>query len=110
MRVTLIIIAVHAVLIGFGCLIAGWLTLIGADEVELTDLKQGVDLARHKSWVEAVRFAWRWRFQYPQLCETFSALGRPTTGALFVWNRTPFSRYCRNTWLFLGRSHIALRP
>ena len=65
MHVVLIIVAANAVLIGFGCLIAGWGSLIGADQTELAELKQGMDLARQKSRIEALRFAWKWRFQYP---------------------------------------------
>ena len=45
MHVVLIIIAANAVLIGFCCLIAGWASLIGADQTELAELKQAVDLA-----------------------------------------------------------------
>ena len=65
MHVILLIIAVNAVLIAFACLIAGWSSLIGADETELADLKHGVKLARQKSWIHALRFAWNWRWQYP---------------------------------------------
>ena len=67
MHAVLIIIAPNAVLIGFCCLIAGWASLIGADQTELAELRQGVNLARHKSWIEALRFAWKWRCQYPTL-------------------------------------------
>ena len=67
MHVVLIIIAANAVLIGFACLIAGWGSLIGADQTELAELKQGVDIARQKSRIEALRFAWKWRWQYPSL-------------------------------------------
>ena len=65
MHVVLMIIAANAVLIGFCCLIAGWASLIGADQTELADLKHRVEFARQKSWVHALRCAWRWRWQYP---------------------------------------------
>jgi len=55
------------VLIGFACLIAGWASLMGADETELTELKHGVNLASQRSWIEGLRFAWKWRWQYPSL-------------------------------------------
>jgi heme/copper-type cytochrome/quinol oxidase subunit 2 len=100
MHVVLIIVAANAVLIGFGCLIAGWGSLIGADQTELAELKQGMDLARQKSRIEALRFAWKWRFQYPSFSRLAAHWGRASARPLFDRDRILISWPCRGSRLF----------
>jgi len=64
MHLFLIVVAVNSVLLGFCFLIAGWGTLIGADEAELADLKQRTEIARRTGWFDALRFTWQWRSQF----------------------------------------------
>ncbi len=61
MRTFLLILAIHALLFGFGFLFAGWMTLILAEAGEEAELKKGYQAARRTGWVEAWRYYSRFR-------------------------------------------------
>jgi hypothetical protein len=64
MHVLLVIIGAHAVILGFGFALAGWMALIAPDEHELADLKTRGEIARQKSWLQAQLFALQWQRQF----------------------------------------------
>jgi len=64
MRTFLLIVAIHALLLGFGLLIAGWMTLLMAEADEQAEFKKGYQDARRKSWLDAWRYYSRFRSQF----------------------------------------------
>jgi hypothetical protein len=60
----LVLLGIHAVLFGFGFALAGWMSLISPDENESLELREGVQAARQKSWLQTQLYALRWRRQF----------------------------------------------
>src|SRR3954466_436321 len=57
----LLIIAIHALLLGFGFLFAGWMSLLIAEEDEQTEFNKGYKEARRQGWLEGWRYYSRFR-------------------------------------------------
>ena len=64
MRTFLIIVAIHALLFGFGLLIAGWMTLLMAEAEEEAEFNKGYREARQKGWLEGMRYYSRFRSNF----------------------------------------------
>ena|SRR6476661_4275055 len=60
MRIFLIIVGVHAVLLGIVLLLAGYFTLLTPEADEEAQSKKDYENARRKGWLEA----WRWDNRY----------------------------------------------
>ena len=63
MHTLLALIGIHAVLLGFAFAFAGWMSLI-SDENESSELREGVQCARQKSWLQAQLYVLRWQRQF----------------------------------------------
>jgi hypothetical protein len=61
MHMLLVLLGIHAVLLGFGFAFAGWMS---PDEDEALELREGVQAARQKSWLQAQLHALRWQRQF----------------------------------------------
>jgi len=64
MRTFLLILAIHALLFGFGFLIAGWMTLLMAEAEEEAEFNKEYREARRKSWLEGMRYFSRFRSSF----------------------------------------------
>ncbi len=64
MHTILVLLGIHAVLLGFAFAFAGWMSLISPDENESSELREGVQCARQKSWLQAQLYVLRWQRQF----------------------------------------------
>jgi hypothetical protein len=64
MHTILVLLGIHAVLLGFAFAFAGWMSLISPDENESLELRAGVQSARQKSWLQAQLYVLRWQRQF----------------------------------------------
>jgi hypothetical protein len=53
MKTLLLIIAIHALLLGFAFLIEGWASLLGVEPEEEAQIKKDYERARQNGWFEA---------------------------------------------------------
>lgn len=60
MHAFLLIVAIHALLLGFGFLFAGWMTLLGVEADEEARIKKDYEKARQKGRLAA----WLWYDRY----------------------------------------------
>jgi hypothetical protein len=92
MRTFLLILAIHALLFGFGFLIAGWMTLLLAEADEQAEFNKGYQDARRKGWVEGLRYFSRFR-------SNFSSTRRLSTN----WKQRPDAR----KFIYAGAAFLA---
>ena len=64
MHTLLVLLGIHAVLLGFAFVFAGWMSLISPDENETSELREGVQSARQKSWLQAQLYVLRWQRKF----------------------------------------------
>ncbi len=93
MHTLLFILAIHALLLGFGFSFAGWLTLIAASENEEAQIKNSYERARPRGWLGT----WLW---YGQFRRNFTSVARMTTN----WADRPDAR----KYIYAGLALLAL--
>jgi len=64
MHTLVVLLGIHALLLGFAFAFAGWMSLISPDENESSELRAGVQSARQKSWLQGQLYVLRWQQQF----------------------------------------------
>jgi hypothetical protein len=92
MHTFLLLVAIHALILGSACLIAGWCTLIGADAQEIAETKQRFERARQQGWFAT------WQC-YAQYRHDFGSVSRIASH----WMRRPDAR----KFIYVGAAFLA---
>ena len=93
MRTFLFIVVIHAVLLGGGFLIAGWMSLLMAEADEEAKFNEEYRAARRKSWLEGMRY-------FSQFRSNFTSTGRISAN----WTQRADARM----YVYAGAALIAL--
>jgi hypothetical protein len=93
MRTFLLIVALHGLILGFALLMAGWATLMRADDEEEAQIKKDCEEARRKGWLEE----WAWYNRYRR---EFGGTDRISKN----WSKRPDARKL----LYFGAGSLAI--
>jgi hypothetical protein len=95
MHVVLVILGIHAMLIGFALLLAGFVSLVAPNESEVAASRRAYETEREKSW---------WRGQLFALGQVASARSRGLSLAVSHWSERP---QCRKL-IYFGTACLAV--
>lgn len=93
MRIFLVIVGVHALLLGFVLLLAGWGALLTPEADEEAQAKKDYENARRKGWLEA----WLWDNRYRRDLTSFRRLSAH-------WSQRPDAR----KYVYAGAALLAI--